>query len=84
MCGSSMGDTSNLKAVTITQGNQLYLANRYRTMDLDEFPIGFIMVAAFGDNGEYRYDGVLTEAKFNEKFTKGRALENGFYSITRK
>ena len=73
-----------MKAVTITKENQSTLATRYGKSDLEEFPIGYIMVANFGDNGEYRYEGILTSAKFDATFVKGEALQNGFYAISRK
>jgi len=72
-----------MKAITITRDNQQMLATRYN-LDVGAFPIGYIMVANWGDNGEYRYEGVLTEENFNAKYVRGQALENGFYSITKK
>ncbi|MET0786544.1 MAG: hypothetical protein ABWY25_07560 [Paenisporosarcina sp.] len=73
-----------MKAVKITKENQVQLATRYGEDDLEQFPIGYIMIANWGDNGEYRYEGVLTEVNFSLKFVKGEALENGFFAISRK
>lgn len=72
-----------MKAVVITKENQEMLAARYG-LGIDEFLIGYIMIANFGDNGELRYEGLLTEENFNLQFVKGEAIDNGFFAITRK
>lgn len=72
-----------MKAVLITRENRDYLASRYN-QDVDSFPIGYIMLANWGDNGEYRHDGTLTQARFDELFTKGATLENDFFEAIRK
>ena len=72
-----------MKAVVITINNQQELMARYGSSDLEEFPIGYVLVAEFGDNGDPRLIGVLSEANFIAKYTTGEALKNGFYSVTR-
>jgi hypothetical protein len=72
-----------IKAVEITLDNQQWLMARYNTSDLEEFPIGEVLVAEFGDNGDPRLIGVLTKANFTANYVVGEALQNGFYSVTR-
>lgn len=71
------------KAVKITKDNRTALATRY-ALDLDAFPIDYFLVTVFGDDGDYRYEGVLTEEKFNEKFAVVRYIENDFFDIVEK
>lgn len=76
----------NLKGIVITNDARLMLMSRYNVPieDVEQFPLGYIMVADFGDNGEFRYEGVLTETRFNELFVKGKALMNGFFEVGAK
>lgn len=71
-----------MKAIKITPTNQKMLATRY-LLDLDAFPLEYVMVTEFGDNGDYRYEGVLTEVEFNEKFVKVAEIGNGFWDVVR-
>lgn len=75
---------NNKKAINITKENQQQLMTRYGFPqdDTDAFPIGFVLVTWFGDNGDSRYEGVLTQENFNATYVKGEALQNGFYAIT--
>ncbi len=70
-----------MKAIAITKANQHMLMIRYNSSDFDEFPPGYILVTWFGDNGDFKYRGVLSEANFNAKYVKGEALENGFFAV---
>jgi hypothetical protein len=74
------------KAVKITEANQQELIGRYGAdmYDLDQFPVGYWLVTDFGDNGEYRYDGVLLEADLDAKYTRTKTLLNGFIEIKRR
>jgi hypothetical protein len=75
-----------MKGIKITESNQQMLMARYNIPhdDLEMFPIGYIMITDFGDNGEERYEGVLTQARFDQSFAEGEALSNGFFAINRK
>ena len=75
-----------MKAVVITKDNQQQLMARYGVdpNDTDQFPIGYIMITVFGDNGDERYEGVITQATFDEEYIKGTSLKNGFFAIDRK
>jgi hypothetical protein len=72
-----------MKAIVITPENQDMLCIRY-DLDAGAFPIGYIMVTEFGDEGDFRYIGVLHETTFNEKYVKGEAIQNGFFAVTKK
>lgn len=69
-----------MKAVLITESNRDYLASRYN-LDVEAFPVGYIMVAEWGDDGRFRYQGILTQEKFDELFVKGKTLANEFFEI---
>lgn len=74
-----------MKAVKITAANQGYLASRYgEDDDLDVFPVGYNLVTHFGDNGEYRYDGVIDDAELDRLFVRGQTLHNNFFEITNR
>lgn len=73
----------SVKAVEITLDNQESLMARYGSTEREEFPIGEVLVAEFGDNGDPRLIGVLTKANFTANYTVGEALKNGFYSVTK-
>jgi hypothetical protein len=42
------------------------------------------MVTDFGDNGESRYDGVLSQELFDSMYVRGEDLRNDFFAIIRK
>ena len=75
-----------MKGILITESNRAMLMARYNSSDPDEFPIGYILVANFGDNGmePERYEGLLTQAFFDQTFTRGEDLQNGYFAINRK
>jgi len=75
-----------MKGVIITESNQQSLLIRYGfpDSDLDMFPVGHIMITDFGDNGDSRYNGVLTQTQFDSVYTKGEDLLNNFFEIHRK
>lgn len=75
-----------MKGIVITKQNQPLLMSRYGTNIFDEemFPIGYIMVTDFGDNGESRYDGVLSQELFDSMYVRGEDLRNDFFAIIRK
>lgn len=72
-----------MKAILITRDNRNMLAVRYG-VEPDEFAIGYYLIAEFGDNGEFRHQGMLTGMKLDMHFTRGEVLENGFFAIKRK
>lgn len=77
-----------MKAILITKSNQKRVAALYTEgltqEELDvEYPVNNYVVSDFGDEGFY--EGVLSEAAFNEKFVKmGRDLRNGWIEVERK
>jgi len=75
-----------MKGVVITESNQQSLLIRYGfpDSDLDMFPVGHIMITDFGDNGDSRYNGVLTQTQFDSVYTKGETLLNDFFEVLRK
>lgn len=77
---------SNMKGVVITESNQQSLMARYGVLpeDTDQFPVGFIMITMFGDNGEERYEGVVGEERFNKSFVRGQDLANDFFEVINK
>lgn len=72
-----------MKATLITWGNRDFLAGRYN-VEIEEFEVGYFLIAEFGDNGEFRHQGMLTGDELDKHFTRGEVLENGFFAITRK
>jgi hypothetical protein len=72
-----------MKAIEITKDNREMLMSRYGSSDLEEFPIGYFLVAEFGDNGDPRLIGVLNYDNFIAQYVVGEALKNGFYSVTK-
>jgi hypothetical protein len=72
-----------MKAILITRDNRNMLANRYG-VEPDEFAIGYYLIAEFGDNGEFRHQGMLTSAELDRLFIRGEALDNGFFAIKRR
>ena len=72
-----------MKATLITLDNKDFLAQRYG-VETEEFEVGYFLIAEFGDNGEFRHQGMLTGAELDAHFTRGEVLENGFFAITRK
>ena len=71
-----------MKAVLITEDNRKMLAARYDS-EIDEFEIGLYLIAEFGDDGSFRYQGQLTRENLDLNFTQGKALDNGFFEIKR-
>ena len=76
----------NLKGIVITQSNQQILMSRYmvNVFDTDMFPIGYIMITMFGDNGESRYEGVITQELFDSMYVRGEDLKNDFFAVIKK
>lgn len=76
----------NMKGIVITQSNQQLLMSRYmvNVFDTDMFPIGYIMITDFGDNGERRYEGVITQELFDSLYVRGEDLKNDFFAIVKK
>lgn len=76
----------NMKGIVITQSNQQLLMSRYmvNVFDTDMFPIGYIMITDFGDNGERRYEGVITQELFDSLYVRGEDLKNDFFAIIKK
>ncbi|MET0785201.1 MAG: hypothetical protein ABWY25_00645 [Paenisporosarcina sp.] len=75
-----------MKGIVITQSNQQLLMSRYmvNVFDTDMFPIGYIMITDFGDNGERRYEGVITQELFDSLYVRGEDLKNDFFAIVKK
>ena len=72
-----------MKAILITEKNQVMLAGRYDA-ELDEFEIGLYLIAEFGDDGSFRYQGQLTRENLDLNFVQGEVLDNGFFEIKRR
>jgi len=72
-----------MKATLITSGNRSMLAQRYST-EVEEFEVGYFLIAEFGDNGEFRHQGMLTKDELDAHFTRGEVLDNGFFEIKRR
>lgn len=70
------------KAILVTKSNIEQLTNRFQQEGTGVMPaIGYYLVAQFGDDGDY---DMLSPAIFNEKFTKGETLRNGFFEAVRR
>lgn len=67
------------KAILVTLDNKNELQGKFES----EMPIssGYYLVAPFGRDLSF---DLLTPAKFNELYTKGRTIENGFFVALRK
>lgn len=76
----------NMKAIVITKQNQQFLMSRYsvNVFDTDLFPIGYIMVTDFGDNGDRPFEGVVTQEMFDSLYVRGEDLQNDFFAIIKK
>jgi len=72
-----------MKATLITTSNKSMLAQRYNT-EVEEFEVGYYLIAEFGDNGEFRHQGMLTKDELDAHFTRGEVLDNGFFAIKRR
>ena len=67
-----------MKATLITRDNKDMLAQRYG-VETEEFEIGYFLIAEFGDNGEFRHQGMLTGRGIGRSFhSVERSLENEF------
>jgi hypothetical protein len=72
-----------MKAIKITAANQEMLMARYQSEDPEMFPIGYVLITHFGDNGDCMHDGVITQELFDQTFETTGNLENGFVAIVR-
>lgn len=73
-----------MKAVVITEQNRASLGQQYNIdpADFDDLlPLTYLLVADFGADWMW---GVCTQATFDEFFTKGAAIENGYFIAIRK
>lgn len=70
------------KAVFVTAANVADLNKRFQK-DATGVPaaIGYYLVAGFGEDGDY---DMLSSAVFNQKYTVGKSLRNGFFEAVRK
>ena len=72
----------NMKAIYITQRNRPMLMQRYNQIEEKFMPLGFWLVADFGDdNMDF---SLLSTENLDKDFTRGPAIENGFIQITKK
>jgi hypothetical protein len=69
-----------MKGVVITSDNQQMLAGRFNRTEVDELPLGYTLVTDFGVDEHFV---TLTPANFDELFTKGETLKNGFFEVIR-
>ena len=70
------------KAILITKANVEELTTRFQNDNTGVMPaIGYYLVAQFGQDGDY---DIVSPAIFNEKFTKGETLRNGFFEAVRR
>ena len=72
-----------MKAVLITEDNRQMLAARYDS-EIEEFEVGLYLIAEFGDDGSFRYQGQLTRENLDLNFVQGEVLDNGFFEIKRR
>ena len=72
-----------MKAILITEDNRQMLAARYDS-EIEEFEVGLYMIAEFGDDGSFRYQGQLTRENLDLNFVQGEVLDNGFFEIKRR
>ena len=72
-----------MKAILITEKNRIMLADRYQA-EIDEFEPGLYLIAEFGDDGSFRYQGQLTRENLDLNFTQEEVLDNGFFEIKRR
>jgi hypothetical protein len=72
-----------MKAILITEDNRIMLSDRYQA-EIDEFEPGLYLIAEFGDDGSFRYQGQLTRENLDLNFTQGAVLDNGFFEIKRR
>lgn len=74
----------SLKAVKITGQNRSNLGAQYN-VDPDDFddmlPLDYVILCAF--SGEW-YEGVITQATFDEFWEEGQALQNDYFIATKK
>jgi hypothetical protein len=73
-----------MKAIAITKANQDMLVSRFSVDPIDkdrELPIGMWLVTDFGND---EYFDVVTQVVFDQHFTKGDAIDNGFIVILRR
>lgn len=70
------------KAIQITNANVAELNNRFQKEGTGvPAAVGYYLVAQFGEDGDY---DIMSAAKFNQKYTKGATLRNGFFEAVRK
>ena len=73
-----------MKAVKITSANVNSLSVQYHVepADIEDLlPLGYILLAEFA--GEW-YEGVITQATFDEFYTVGQTLENDYFIAVKK
>lgn len=76
-----------MKAVKITTENQSYLIGRFSNGEIDVediFPIGYWLIAPFGEEADYPEFSTVTQTQFENWFDVGEKLENGFVAVTLK
>lgn len=71
------------KAILVTNGNREALKARFQQDATGVEPaVGYYLVALFGaDDRNYE---MLSKATFNENYTKGVELRNGFFEAVRR
>ena len=71
------------KAILITNANRETLANRFIEDESTGVPlaVGYYLVMGFG---EHLGREVLSAAVFNEVYTKGPEIRNGFFEAVKK
>lgn len=70
------------KAIAVTAANVKKINERFQHEGTGvPAAIGYFLVAGFGEDGDY---DMLSPAVFNEKYTIGKPLRNGFFEAHRK
>lgn len=71
------------KAILVTSENQKRLSTTYNDDDATGVPIaiGYYLVAGFGDHLGYE---MLSKANFNQLYTLGPEIRNGFYEAVKR
>ena len=71
-----------MKGIVITPQNQNTLLGSYTTaLDLEQLPIGYILVTDFGNEDTFE---TLTPEEFALAWTVGETLQNGYFDMVAK
>lgn len=70
------------KAILVTPANIKKLNERFQHEGTGvPMAIGYYLVAGFGEDGDYQ---LLSAATFNQRYTQGQPIRNGFFEALPK